>query len=142
MTMTHQWKLVATLSATLIIHQPVKADELWPSQQLALKIENRTSDDYIALAKKARRKGKIDTAQVYAEQALQKSPESIKVLEILALLAKSEGDYQTAADYYDDLLEYHPDYVIAYIGLAECYKLLGNTSAEVATLESYQLKSQ
>lgn len=138
---TNTWRIASTLCIVLFSHSAVQAADLSPSMQLQLAIENRTSDEWLEMAKKQRRKGHFDKAQQYAVEALAKSPESIDALETLALLAKNKQDYETAVGYYDDLLNYHPDYLVAYLGLAESYKLQGDTESEEATLNRYKLLS-
>lgn len=131
--------LMLILSAALFA-LPVTAEQLSPSQRLRQAQQNYGVDELYDMAKTAKGRGQAVKAKSLAQQALAKQPGHIKSLEMLAVMAKKEEDYSSALKYYDTLLSYHPKYMRAYLGLAECYKLLGNTDKEEAALASYRLK--
>lgn len=53
----------------------------------------------------------------------------------IALVLQMQLDFETAAMLYQELIQRYPDYVRAYLGLANCQRYMGNTTEAMALLE-------
>ncbi len=86
----------------------------------AVRLYPRNADGYIALGGALATAGRLDSAEVYYQAALDRDPYAIQALKDLGNIAFSRRDYVKARYYYEGALKVRPTYAQALFHLGFC----------------------
>ncbi len=85
--------------------------------------------------------GKEDQAKKEIERLAEAIPQEQKYNAILAEMCMKEHNYKQAKQYYDNILQYHPNDEYIHFSLAEYYKQTGNSQQAFQSLKEGMLHS-